>query len=109
LAQDIVHVLEDKKAEEIVLLDVQGICSFADYFIVCTATSDRMIRALADTIREEAHKIHQAAARIQGRSANGWVLADMGTVVTHIFTRDRREYYDLEGLWREGKMLLRIQ
>jgi ribosome-associated protein len=109
LARDIVHVLEDKKAEEIVLLDVQGLFPFADYFIVCTATSDRMIGALADTVREEAHKLHQTATRIEGRSTHGWVLADLGSVVTHIFTRERRAYYDLEGLWRESKTLLRIQ
>jgi ribosome-associated protein len=109
LAHDIVKVLEDKKAEEIVLLDVQGLFAFADYFVVCTASSDRMIRALAESIREEAHASSQAPIRLEGRPENGWVLADMGGVVAHLFTRSRRDYYALEELWRNAKVLLRIQ
>jgi ribosome-associated protein len=109
LARDIAKVLEDKKAEEIVLMDVQGQFPFADYFVFCSASSDRMIRALAEAVREEAHAGHQASMRLEGHAENGWVLADLGAVVVHVFSRARRTYYNLEELWREGKILLRIQ
>jgi ribosome-associated protein len=109
LAHDVIKVLEDKKAEEIVLLDVQGLFAFSDYFVICSATSDRMIRALADAIREEAHASSQAPIRLEGHAESGWVLADMGSVVAHIFTRGRRDYYNLEDVWRNAKVILRIQ
>jgi ribosome-associated protein len=104
-----VRALEEKKAEEILLLDVQGRCSFADYFVLCSASSDRMLRALMEVVIETAHKEHRAAARTQGRSESGWVLVDLGSVIAHILTPARREFYDLEGFWKEAKVVVHIQ
>ncbi|MGB7539010.1 MAG: ribosome silencing factor [Anaerolineales bacterium] len=103
------RTLEDKKAEEILLLDVQGYCSFADYFIICSGTSDRMLRALADAVMETAHKEFQGHARLIGRSESGWILVDLGPVIAHMLSPDRREYYNLEEFWKEAKVLVRIQ
>lgn len=90
-------------------MDVQGICPFADYFIVCNGSSDRMLRALGEAVRETGHKEHKASVRLEGRAEHGWVLADLGSVVVHIFSPERRKFYDLEGLWHEAKILVRIQ
>jgi ribosome-associated protein len=109
LARGLVRALEDKKAEEILLLDVQGKCSFADYFVICSASSDRMVRALKETVLETAHKEFHAAARPQGRSESGWVLVDLGPVIAHILSPARREFYDLEGFWKEARVVVRIQ
>jgi ribosome-associated protein len=109
LARSLVRALEERKAEEIILLDVQGICAFADFFVLCSGSSERMLRALTETVIEAAHKEYKIAARLEGRPESGWVLVDMGTVITNIFTPQRREYYDLEELWKEGKVVVRIQ
>ncbi len=109
LGRRLVRALEDRKAEEILLLDVQGLCSFADYFLLCSGSSDRMLRALTETVVETAHKEFHLSARTQGRPDGGWVLVDMGSVIAHILTPERREYYDLEGFWKEAKVLIRIQ
>lgn len=104
-----VNVLEDKKGEEILLIDLQGIVSFADYFIICNGTSDRMLQALADALTENAHKEFQLSTRVEGSPDDGWVLVDLGDVVVHLFSPDQREYYQLEKLWSKGKVLVRLQ
>jgi ribosome-associated protein len=109
LAQNLVRALEDKKAEEILLLDVQGTCSFADYFLLCTGTSERMLQALAEVVAETAHREGRMPARLEGRAVNGWILVDMGAVVAHILSPQRRKYYDLEKLWKDAKKLIQIQ
>jgi ribosome-associated protein len=109
LARNLVRSLEDKKAEAILLLDMQGRCPFADYFVLCTGSSDRMLRALAETVAEAAHREGHTPARLEGHSVNGWILVDVGAVIVHILSPDRREYYDLESLWKDGKVLLQIQ
>ncbi|MBN1439860.1 MAG: ribosome silencing factor [Anaerolineales bacterium] len=109
LARSLVRALEEKKAEEILLLDVQGRCSFADYFILCSASSDRMLRALKEAVVETAHKEHRVAVRWEGRSESGWILLDLGPVIAHLLSPSRREFYDLEGFWREAKVVVHIQ
>ncbi|HMN63029.1 MAG TPA: ribosome silencing factor [Anaerolinea sp.] len=109
IARSMVNVLEDKKGEEILLIDLQGIISFADYFIICNGTSDRMLQALADALTENAHKEFQLATRVEGSPDDGWVLVDLGDVVVHLFSPDQREYYQLEKLWSKGKVLVRLQ
>lgn len=109
LARSLVRALEERKAEEILLLDVQGRCPFADYFVLCSASSDRMVRALTESVVETAHKEYRIPARLEGHSESGWVLVDLGTVIAHILSPQRREYYDLEGFWKDGKVIVRIQ
>jgi ribosome-associated protein len=109
LARSLVRTLEDRKAEEILLLDVQGYCSFADYFILCSGSSDRMLRALTESIVETAHKEYHAHVRMEGRPESGWILVDIGPVIAHILSPDRREYYNLEDFWKEAKVLVHIQ
>jgi ribosome-associated protein len=101
--------LEDKKGEDIVLLDLHEISDFADYFVICTGTSDRMLQALADGVVEGVREKYQFKGRIEGKSQEGWVLVDFGDVILHLFSPDRRDYYRLEELWAQGKVLLHLQ
>jgi ribosome-associated protein len=109
LARSIVDVLEDKKGEDIVLMEIRDISDFADYFVICTGTSDRMLQALADGVTEQLRSKHKVRGKIEGDPGDGWVLVDFGDVILHLFSEDRREYYRLEDLWSKGKVLLRLQ
>ncbi len=109
MARDIVHALEDKKGEDILLMDIKDIASFTDYFVICTGTSDRMLDALASAATDEIKKKYRKKARKQGLSRDGWVVVDFGDVVVHLLSPDQREYYQIEELWEEGKILLRLQ
>lgn len=109
LAHTIVNALEDKKGEKIVLMDLQKISSFTDFFVLCNGTSDRMLDALADTVIDKAREQHSVRGRKEGQASAGWMVVDFGSVTVHIFAEDQRKYYNLEDLWKEGKVLLRLQ
>lgn len=101
--------MDEKKGEDILLLEVIDIASFADYFIICTGTSDRMLDALAKSIKEEIKKEYKINSIPEGNSQSGWVLLDLGDVIVHFFSPDQRNYYRLEELWQEGKVLVKLQ
>jgi ribosome-associated protein len=109
ISRTIVYALENKKGEDILLLDIRELAPFADFFIICSGTSDRMLAALADTAIEATHKDYHIKGRIEGQPEDGWLLVDFGDVVLHLFSPDRREYYQLEDLWSKGKVLLHLQ
>jgi ribosome-associated protein len=109
LAHSIVSSLEEKKAEDILLLDIQNIASFTDYFVLCTGTSDRMLDALAEATLESVRKQHRKRGIREGEARDGWVVVDYGDVVVHLFSPDQRRYYDLEELWKDGRVLLKVQ
>ena len=94
------------------LLDIHEHSSFADYFVICSGTSDRMLQALADAAMDEVRKEdkeYNIRGGKEGSAENGWVLVDFGDVILHLFSPDRRDYYQLEELWNLGKVLLRVQ
>jgi ribosome-associated protein len=109
LAHTIVNTLEEKKAENIVLLDIKELTAFTDYFIICTGTSNRMLNALADGVSEKTRLEHKKKGRIEGQADSGWIIVDYGDIVVHIFDSELRQYYKLEELWDEGKVLLTVQ
>jgi ribosome-associated protein len=109
LAHTIVDALEDKKGEDILLLDLQKVAMFTDYFVICSGTSDRMLDALADGVNEKVREKLKAKGHKEGQAAGGWVIVDFGSVVVHLFAPEIRDYYKLEELWKEGKVLLRLQ
>jgi ribosome-associated protein len=77
--------------------------------VICTATSSRMLNALADGVIEKTHAAHKRKGRIEGKSDAGWLVVDYGDIVVHLFDEELRHYYKLEELWKEGKVLLRVQ
>ena len=109
LAHTIIDALEDKKAEDILLLDIKENATFTDYFIICTATSNRMLNALADGVIEKTRLAYKRKGRIEGKPETGWLVVDYGDIVVHLFDEDLRRYYKLEELWKDGKVLLRVQ
>ncbi len=102
--------VEDKKAENIVLLDLRPDAIIADYFVICTGNSDRQLRALADGVREQVkERFSKLPSSIEGTPESGWMLMDYGDTVVHLFQEEKRHYYDLEGMWRSAHVLLQIQ
>ena len=91
------------------MLDLKDIASFTDYFVLCNGTSDRMLDALAKAVVDEMRVQHKKKGHKEGESRDGWLVVDYGDVVVHLFSPDQREYYKLEELWSEGKVLLRVQ
>jgi ribosome-associated protein len=90
-------------------MDLQNVAGFTDYFVLCTGTSDRMLDALAASALEDIRKKHRKKGRREGEAREGWVLVDFGDVILHLFAPEQRDYYKLEELWSEGKILLRLQ
>lgn len=109
LAHTIVEALENKKGENIILMDLEKIAMFTGYFVICTGSSDRMLGALAEGVIDEVREKYGIKGRAQGESASGWVLVDFGSVIVHCFAQETRDFYKLEELWKEGKILLRLQ
>jgi ribosome-associated protein len=109
VAHSIVDALEDKKGEHIILIDIHEIAIFAEYFVICSGTSDRMIQTLADSAIENVKKEFGLRGRLEGLPQDGWMLVDFGDVIVHIFSPDRRDFYRLEDLWSGGKVLLHLQ
>jgi ribosome-associated protein len=110
IARTIVESLEEKKGEDILLLDIIEICSFTDYFVICTGGSGRTIKALAQEVRKAVKDKHVLLAQsVEGEAADGWVLVDYGNVILHLFSNELRKYYQLEDLWSDGKVLVRVQ
>lgn len=110
IARAAVSAAADKKAENIVLLDLRGISSVADYFVVCSGNSERQLRAIADGVDEGLQKqMSKSPRHVEGLSGGGWVLVDYGDVIVHIFSPSLRAYYNLEALWSKAPVLLRMQ
>ena len=108
LPHAIVDVLEEKKGEDILLLDLRGITYFCDYFVICTGTSDRMLDALSDDLVRKIRTTHQVKGNQEGLARDGLLLIDYGYVIVHLFSPDQRDYYALEELWEGGKSLVHI-
>ncbi len=92
----------DKKALDMVALDLRSIASFTDYFLITSGTNTRQVQAIADEVVERLKKQGTRAARVEGYKTAEWVLIDYGDFVVHVFEDKARRFYDLERLWREG-------
>ncbi len=109
LARRIVELAEDKKAADIVLLDLTPLTTMADYFVICSGGSERQLDAIADGVISALRDEHTRPIGREGTPASHWVLIDYGSVIVHIFTPPERDYYGLEKLWGEAKTILRVQ
>lgn len=89
----------EKKAYDVVLMDVGAYSSLADYFLICTGRSDTQVQAIAQSIEENLGRLGHRALSVEGLSAGQWVLLDFGDVVVHVFFEPVREFYDLERVW----------
>ena len=103
------NFLEEKKAEKILLLDIHELTTFTDYFILCNGTSDRMLQALSNSLREFVKQEYEFNVQLEGESRDGWIVADLEDIVIHFFSPEQRNYYKLEQLWAKGKVILNLQ
>ncbi|PWA12503.1 ribosome silencing factor [Pueribacillus theae] len=105
LAYRIANVADDKRAEDIVILEMKGISLIADYFLICHGNSEKQVQAIADEVKEAAAEQNIFVKRIEGYAEARWVLLDLGEIVVHIFHKDERSYYNLEKLWGDAPRL----
>lgn len=104
LCQAICKAASDKKARDIVTMDMRGLMSSTDNFVICSANTATQVRAIADNIEEELEKQEVFCDHKEGYREGEWVLLDYGDVVVHVFRQDSREYYALERLWGDAKL-----
>ncbi len=110
LAREIVDILDQHKGEDILLLDLQEVCSFADYFVICTGPSERTLHALSEEVVRRLKADRRGIPRgVEGEASSGWVLLDFGDVIAHLFSPELRRYYRLEEVWKTGRIILRVQ
>ncbi|MBW7473763.1 ribosome silencing factor [Paenibacillus oenotherae] len=105
LMQLVVAAAEEKKAHGIVALNLQGISLVTDYFVICHGNSDTQVQAITTEIRKQAEMSGARIKGIEGMDSGRWVLIDIGDVVVHVFHRDEREYYNIERLWSDAKVV----
>ena len=98
-----VETLEDKKAEEIHVIDITEVSTLADYFVIASGTNRSQIQALADHVQEVLGKEGLTLKQIEGYNNANWVLMDYQDIIVHLFSSEDRLFYDLERIWRDGK------
>ncbi|MFC4720450.1 ribosome silencing factor [Enterococcus lemanii] len=97
-----VKAADSKRAEDIIALEVKEISLLADYFMICSANTDRQISAIVDEIIEQEEKAQVEVKRIEGKDGGKWILIDLGEVIVHVFNTNERAFYNLEKLWSDA-------
>lgn len=97
--------LDDKKGEDIAVIDISGVSVLADYFVIGSGTNVNQVQAMADNVQDELGRAGFECRQVEGYQSGQWILLDFGDIVVHIFSRDDRRFYNLERIWRDGKFL----
>ena len=105
MAKLAIAALEDKKAEDIKVIDISEVSVIADYFIIAGGSNRSQIQALCDNVEEKLGRAGFPARQTEGYDTANWVLLDFGDVIVHIFDKENRLLYDLERIWRDGKIV----
>lgn len=105
LAKIAVKALDDKKGEDITVIDISEVSVLADYFIIAGGSNKSQIQAMSDNVDEQLSKNGGTLKQIEGYEAGNWVLLDFQDVIVHIFDKENRLFYDLERIWRDGKVI----
>ena len=98
-----VAALQDKKGEDIRVIDISGVTVIADYFIIASGSNPNQVQALVDNVEEQMYKAGYDDPRVEGYNTASWVLLDYNDVIVHVFSQDDRLFYDLERIWRDRK------
>ena len=109
IARKAVEAATEKQASDIVLLDVSKICTFADYFVICSGESARQLTAIGEEVEHSLRNLGERPIHHEGTASSGWVLYDYADVLVHIFGPDERKFYQLDELWNQAVPVLRIQ
>lgn len=103
-AKEAVLALDDKKGEDIKIIDISEVSVIADYFIIASGNNHNQIQRMADEVEEKLHKLGVGLKQVEGYETANWVLMDFNDVIVHIFNKENRLFYDLERIWRDGKI-----
>lgn len=102
LAKIIIEALEDKKADDIRIIDISKVSVIADYFIIANGNNRNQVQALADNVEESCGRAGHPIKQMEGYDSANWILMDYSDVIVHIFSKEDRLFYDLERIWRDG-------
>ncbi|MDO4291990.1 MAG: ribosome silencing factor [Eubacteriales bacterium] len=100
-----IAAMEDKKAEDIALIDISKVSVLADYFLIASGGSKNQVQAMADNVEEQLGKAGYHVKSVEGYQTGNWVLMDYGDMIVHLFDRQNRLFYDLERIWRDGEQI----
>ncbi|MGD8623379.1 MAG: ribosome silencing factor [Anaerolineae bacterium] len=101
--------ISERLGANIVILDMQGVSLLADYFVIASAESTPQFQAIVKQVTEQTRAVGHRPLHVEGDASSGWVLIDFGSVVVHIFDPELRTYYDLEGLWKQARLVVQVQ
>ena len=105
MAEMAIDALEDRKGEDIRVIDISEISTLADYFIIAAGTNRNQVQALADSVQEKLGRAGHMTKNVEGYDSANWILLDFGDIIVHVFDSENRLFYDLERIWRDGKII----
>lgn len=105
LVKKVVNALEDKKAEDITVIDIHGISSIADYFVIANGSNSNQLSAMQDAVDEAMYTNGVHSKQVEGNSNSTWILMDYQDIIVHLFSKEDRLFYDLERIWKDGTVI----
>ena len=105
MAQIACKAIDDKKGQDIKIIDIHNVSVIADYFVIASGTNSNQVQAIVDNVEEQLGRAGFEAKQIEGNRNSSWILMDYGDVIVHVFDEENRLIYDLERIWRDGKVL----
>lgn len=105
MAQIACKAIDDKKGQDIKIIDIHNVSVIADYFVIASGTNSNQVQAIVDNVEEQLGRAGFEAKQIEGNRNSSWILMDYGDVIVHVFDEENRLFYDLERIWRDGKFL----
>ena len=105
MAQIACKAIDDKKGQDIKVIDIHNVSVIADYFVIASGTNSNQVQAIVDNVEEQRGRAGFEAKQIEGNRNSSWILMDYGDVIVHVFDEENRLFYDLERIWRDGKVL----
>ena len=105
MAKIVFDALDEKKGEDIKIIDIHNVSVIADYFVITSGTNSNQVQAIVDNVEEQLGRAGFEAKQIEGNRNSSWILMDYGDVIVHVFDEENRLFYDLERIWRDGKVL----
>ena len=105
MAQIACKAIDDKKGQDIKIIDIHNVSVIADYFVIASGTNSNQVQAIVDNVEEQLGRAGFEAKQIEGNRNSSWILMDYGDVIVHVFDEENRLFYDLEKIWRDGKVL----
>jgi ribosome-associated protein len=109
LALRIADILVETPASDTVVLDIRGLSTFSDFFVICSGENERQLRAIAEKVQEELREEGIRPRRVEGTPRSGWMVLDFNDAIVHVFDNELRDFYKMERLWAEAPRLLAIQ